>query len=164
MSCPSAVSVSTTLVPAVTAPVNVAPPDCVSLSVARLVVPPTASAQFTVPAVPAFSSRLCVFAAVPFTVPPTTMFPPAATPPAFVVSMTLRPPASTRPVSASPRVTRSPLVLSCPFSVTWPGAVAVRPPLNRRMSAAAFPKVSAPVFRKFVSAVMLKLVERITTL
>jgi len=148
MSCPSAVSVSTTLVPAVTAPVNVAPPDCVSLSVARLVVPPTASAQFTVPAVPAFSSRLCVFAAVPFTVPPTTMFPPAATPPAFVVSMTLRPPASTRPVSASPRVTRSPLVLSCPFSVTWPGAVAVRPPLNRRMSAAASPRPRLPACAK----------------
>ena len=81
--------------------------------------------------------------------------PPPAVPPALVVSMIEVVPASVTPVPASPRLIVSPELRSCPFSVTPDGAVAVSPPLNSSVSAAALPSVSVPVLAKVTALVMI---------
>ena len=62
-------------------------------TVPRRVVPPTAPVKVISPVVPALKVRSCKPAAVPFSVPSKLMSPPAALPPALVVST------STAPVS-----------------------------------------------------------------
>ena len=144
MAAASVVSVKTTLVPVVTAPVKVAPLLFVTVRVASEVPVPIVLLAAIAPPVPAFSVRLCVLATVPATAPPRVMPAPAAVPPLLVVSMIEVVPASVTAVLPSPSDTACPAVRTSPFSVTPEGAVAVRPPVKVSTSAAASPSCSVP--------------------
>jgi hypothetical protein len=150
----SVVSVRTTLVPVVTAPLKVAPLLLVTVRVASEVPVPIVLLAAIAPPVPAFKLRLCVLASVPSTAPPRVMPAPAAVPPLFVVSMIEVVPASVSAVLPSPSETASPEVRTVPFRVTPEGSVAVSPPSNNSTSAASLPSVSVPVWAKLTALVI----------
>ena len=151
MVCPSVVSANTTLVPVVTALLNVAPLLFVSVSVLSDVLWPTAPVTLTAPVLLASKVNDWVLAVVPFTAPSTCNAPPA------VVSHTSS--AKVNAVVLSPKVsTPTPLVLMWPAALMALGAVAVKPPAKLSASAAALPKVKLPVFKNVVLPVMLVLV------
>ena len=74
---PATVSLNTTLVPVVTALLNVAPLLLVNVKVLSDVVCPTAPVTLTAPVVPAFKLSDSVLAVVPLTAPPKVKLPPA---------------------------------------------------------------------------------------
>ncbi len=69
------------------------------------------------------------------------MVPPKLTLPLPVLMMTL----SVNSKSAPPITTSVLVVLICPAAEIWLGAVAVKPPVNTKVSVAASPKVKVPV-------------------
>ena len=87
--CASVVSVIVT-VAALTASLNVAPPDCVIVNADKGVVAPMLLPKVITPPVPEFNVKLWMFAVAPLTAPLTVILAPAATAPPFVVSMVVR--------------------------------------------------------------------------
>ena len=77
-------------VAALTAPLNVAPPDCVIVKADKAVVAPMLLPKVITPPVPEFNVKLWVFGAAPLTAPLTVILAPATTAPPFVVSMVVK--------------------------------------------------------------------------
>jgi hypothetical protein len=155
--CASVVSLNTTLVPALTALLNVAPWLFVSVRVLSDLVWPTVPVTLTAPVLLAFKANDWVLAVLPFTAPSTCNAPPAE------VNHTSS--ARVNAVLLSPTVsTPAPLVLMWPAALMALGAVAVKPPAKLSASVEALPKVKLPVFKNVVLPVMLVLLPNSSTL
>lgn len=139
------VSVNTTLVLALTSPLNVAPLLCTKVNVFKGVTKPTVLATFNAPVAVASMVSDWASAVEPSTAPPNVNAAPPVVNHAWSVNVMA--------VPASPRlITPAPLVLICPAMLMWLGAVAVKPPVKINVSVAASPKVKVPVLLNTVLA------------
>ena len=140
---PATVSLNTTLVPVVTALLNVAPLLLVKVKVLSEVVCPTAPVTLTVPVVPAFKLSDSVLAVLPLTEPPKVKLPPAVWRATSAVSVSA--------VSLSPKLMAALVVPKVPAVLMAAGAVAVRPPAKVNVSPTALPNTKLPVFKNVVA-------------